>query len=132
MMAFCRWIARCAYWLAVIALSVGTWWFVHGWLEPRPVWTVPVDDPLQLTHYQPKERLLTGYRYRSNDQMELVVNDATTGQEKAWQLVSNEPVPIPESNQYIDIRPRLVGDAVMRFTNVKLATGEHEVQLRSW
>src|SRR5438105_1187128 len=131
MMTACRVVLRSCFWIVVVALSVGTWWYVNDRLEPKPAWTIPVDDTLRLTHYQSEQRLLTGYRPRADQQMELVVLDATTGVERATLAVSSQPALILDSYQNIHRSPRLFGDAVMRFADVKRATGEHEVQLRS-
>lgn len=131
-MTFCRRIGWYVYGLAVVALSCGIWWFVSDCLEVKPVWTIPIEDTLQLTHYQPGEKLLAGYRGKSADQLELVVLDSANGHEKATLTVPTHAVPKDGAAQPIDIGPRLYGDTVVRFTSRTLETGENQVEFRSW
>ena len=93
MMTFFRKLGQCGYWLAAVALSAGVWWFVNDSLEIKPIWIVPIEDTLQLTHYQPSEKLFTGYRGKSDDQIELVVMDAASGVEKARLVAPKHAVP---------------------------------------
>lgn len=132
MMTFCRRIGRGAYWLAVLAASIGVWWFVNDRLDPKPVWTIPIEDTLQLTHYQPDMKLLAGIRRKPNVSMDLVVMDAVTGMEKARLTVPDQTVWDNRDYQPIEIGPRLYGDTLVRFTNRPLETGENQVEFRSW
>ncbi len=120
-------LVRYLWWPLVVVVSLGVWWLIALWMEPKPLWTIQPETKVEFTHFHQASDKLVGIRPVDANNQWLVVIDARTGKQ-----VAELNVPVsktePGTSQSHDYQPRIVGDQVYRF----LASNDAEMQLRSW